>query len=128
MPNLAACEAEQRLLLVEDSMMIALDAQGMLNEAGLEVEIAGNVADARRALRVGAFDAAILDVNLSGETSCAVADALTATRVPFVFATGYGEQHHSERFGRTPVVAKPYDERSLRRALSTGMERAAGPA
>ena len=119
----------KRLLLVEDSMMIALDAQGMLNEAGLEVEIAGNVADARRALRVGAFDAAILDVNLSGETSFAVADALTATRVPFVFATGYGESSIiPERFGRTPVVAKPYDERSLRRALSTGMERAAGPA
>lgn len=109
-------------------MMIALDAQGMLNEAGLEVEIAGNVADARRALRVGAFDAAILDVNLSGETSFAVADALTATHVPFVFATGYGESSIiPERFGRTPVVAKPYDERSLRRALSTGMERAAGP-
>lgn len=51
-----------------------------------------------------------------------VADALTATRVPFVFATGYGESTViPERFLGTPVVAKPYDERSLRRALSTGL-------
>lgn len=114
----------KRLLLVEDSMMIALDAQLMLNEMGLEVEIAGNVVDARRALRVGAFDAAILDVNLSGETSFAVADTLKAQRVPFVFATGYGESSIiPERFGGCPVVAKPYDQRSLRRALSSGMER-----
>lgn len=114
--------AGKRLLLVEDSMMIALDAQGMLNEAGLEVEIAGNVSDARRALQVSAFDAAILDVNLSGETSFPVADALAAGRVPFVFATGYGESIMiPERFVGIPVVAKPYDERSLRRALSTGM-------
>lgn len=84
--------------------------------------------DARRALRVGAFDAAILDVNLSGETSFAVADAMTAMRVPFVFATGYGERHHSRAIRSHAVVAKPYDERSLRRALSTGTERAAGPA
>lgn len=127
--ELGADLSGKRLLLVEDSMMIALDAQGMLNDAGLEVEIAGNVSDARRALRVGVFDAAILDVNLSGETSFPVADALAATRVPFVFATGYGESIViPERFIGTPVVAKPYDERSLRRALSTGMAEAAKPA
>ena len=113
----------KRLLLVEDSMMIALDAQAMLAAAGLEVEIAGNVADARRALKVNTFDAAVLDVNLSGETSFPIAETLAALKVPFVFATGYGESIAvPERFAGTAVVAKPYDERSLRRALGRAME------
>ncbi len=109
----------KRLLLVEDSMMIALDAQRMLSESGLDVEIAGNVADAVRALSVSAFDAAILDVNLAGEDSFPVADALTTTRTPFVFATGYGESLTIPgRFAGAAVIAKPYDGRGLRRALA----------
>ncbi len=109
----------KRLLLVEDSMMIALDAQAMLSDAGLNVEIAGNVADAGRALTVNAFDLAVLDVNLSGETSFPVADALRGRGVPFVFATGYGESIAvPERYADVPVVAKPYDEKSLRFALA----------
>ncbi len=108
----------KRLLLVEDSMMIALDAQMMLVSAGLEVEIAGNVADAVRALAVTRFDLAVLDVNLSGETSFPVADALVAAGVPLVFATGYGETVSiPERFGEVTVLAKPYDENGLKRAL-----------
>ncbi len=112
----------KRLLLVEDSMMIALDAQSMLADAGLEVEIAGNVADAARALTVNAFDAAVLDVNLSGETSFPVADLLTRAGVPFVFATGYGESAAMpERFERVAVLAKPYDENGLKGALARSM-------
>ena len=139
-PNEAETDAEQdpasdldlapvdiqgrRLLLVEDSMMIALDAQSMLNEAGLQVEIAGNVADADRALTVNAFDLAVLDVNLSGETSFPVAEALRGRGVPFVFATGYGENIAvPERYADIPVVAKPYDEKALRYALARTVHR-----
>ena len=112
----------RRLLLVEDSMMIALDAQAMLVEAGLDVEIAGSVADSLRALTVNSFDLAVLDVNLSGETSLATADALSAAGVPFVFATGYGENAVvPDRFATTVVVAKPYDLQTLQRALTRVM-------
>ena len=100
-------------------MMIALDAQSMLSEAGLQVEIAGTVADADRAITVNAFDLAVLDVNLSGETSFPVAEALRHRGVPFVFATGYGESVAlPERYADVPVVAKPYDEKALRHALA----------
>lgn len=110
----------KRLLLVEDSMMIALDAQAMLGEAGLEVEVAGTVADAGRSLDVNPFDAAVLDINLSGETSFGLADKLIALRMPFVFATGYGESIMiPERFRTVPIVSKPYDKMALRTALGT---------
>jgi light-regulated signal transduction histidine kinase (bacteriophytochrome) len=108
----------KRLLLVEDSMMIALDAQTALQEVGLTVDVAGTVPDAMRAVAVGRFDAVLLDINLSGETSFGVADRCTAKDVPFVFATGYGESVKiPERFKGVPVVSKPYDEQALRAAL-----------
>ena len=109
----------KRLLLVEDSMMIALDAQAMLAESGLDVEVAGTVADARRLLAMDSFDAAVLDVNLSGDTSFDIADALGERRMPFVFATGYGESiAMPERFRTVPVVSKPYDGAALTMALA----------
>jgi light-regulated signal transduction histidine kinase (bacteriophytochrome) len=109
----------QRLLLVEDSMMIALDAQAMLQEAGASVEIAGSVAHARKALGQQPFDGAILDINLSGETSFDLADELLRDRLPFVFATGYGESIAiPERFAAVPVVLKPYDAASLRAGMT----------
>ena len=110
----------RRLLLVEDSMMIALDAQAMLADEGLDVEVAGTIADGMRLLAVDNFDAAVLDVNLSGETSFLVADELVGLGLPFVFATGYGESIvMPDRFRNVPVVSKPYDSAALRMALGT---------
>ncbi len=109
----------RRLLLVEDSMMIALDAQAMLADEGLDVEVAGTIADGMRLLAVDSFDAAVLDVNLSGETSFGVADELVDLGLPFVFATGYGESVvMPDRFRTVPVVSKPYDSAALRMALA----------
>ena len=110
----------RRLLLVEDSLMIALDAQAMLADEGLDVEVAGTISDGLRLLAVDSFDAAVLDVNLSGETSFRVADELIARGLPFVFATGYGESIViPDRFHAVPVVSKPYDSVALRLAFGT---------
>jgi two-component sensor histidine kinase/CheY-like chemotaxis protein len=109
----------KNLLLVEDSMMIALDAQAMLQNCGAEVELAATTADARRALSLNTFDAAILDVNLYTETSFAIAEDLQDREIPFVFATGYGETIVvPERFKSVFVVSKPYVEDVLRAALA----------
>ena len=113
----------KRLLLVEDSMMIALDAQSTLQDMGIVVEVAGTVTDALRAVDLNRFDAAILDINLSGETSFGVADRCVTRSLPFVFATGYGESVIiPERFKDITVVSKPYDEIALRSALSRATE------
>lgn len=107
------------LLLVEDSMMIALDAQMMLQGCGAEVELAATTKDARRAIQLNHFDAAILDVNLYTETSFLIAEDLQARAIPFVFATGYGETvTMPERFRDVHVISKPYAEDVLRAALA----------
>ena len=107
------------LLLVEDSMMIALDAQSMLQNCGAEVELVATTSDARRALKLNKFDAAILDVNLYTETSFPIAEDLQDRAIPFVFATGYGETVVvPDRFKHIHIVSKPYAEDALRAALA----------
>ncbi len=49
-----------------------------------------SVAQALESLETDKPDAAVLDLNLAGENSVAVADALVARGIPFVVATGYG--------------------------------------
>lgn len=108
------------VLLVEDQMLIAMDAEAMLTEAGAgRVMTARTVAEARAQLRTGLPDVAILDVNLGAETSIPLATDLVQVGVPLVFATGYGEGSQiPATFGAVPVVHKPYDRPTLVEAIA----------
>ena len=80
------------VLLVEDNMLIALDTEDALLEAGVRSVVIAATADAALAqLERARPDFAVLDFNLGGETSESVAQALSAADVPFCYATGYGE-------------------------------------
>ena len=63
--------------------------------------------------------AAILDVDLHGQQSYSVADALVQRNIRFVFATGYAEEALDRRYQRYPRCQKPLDERTLLRALAS---------
>ena len=108
---LAGC----RVLLVEDSMIVALDGEDALRELGAsEVQVASTVDGAMTVVRQGTLDFAILDFNLGDETSLDVAQALLDRHVPFLFATGYGESLGlSPTFDAIGIITKPYNLRSL---------------
>lgn len=61
---------------------------------------------------------AILDINLGDRNSYPIADRLAELRVPFLFATGYGEQANlpADHRGRL-VVQKPYTLENVARAM-----------
>ena len=107
------------ILLVEDSLLIALEVEELLRAAGAaHVAVCNSTESALAELVTLKPDAAILDVNLKTETSFPVADALTASGISFVFATGYGTaQDLPARFGSVPVLAKPYSMIHLIAAL-----------
>ncbi len=73
-------------------------------------------------------EAAVLDVNLRGESVVPLADALARRGVPFLFMTGYGDTDGLGSHARVPVLAKPFDPlelvvvlaRLLRRAKAAG--------
>ena len=50
----------------------------------------------------------LLDVNLKGEMSHPVADALAARGVPFVFSTGYHKDSLPDRYRTFPARQKPF--------------------
>lgn len=108
------------VLLVEDSLIIAMDAEDILTQLGAEqVVIASTVSSALAELRDTRPTLAVLDVNLGQENSLPIADALAEAGIPYVFATGYGEQLTlPPAHAGTLVLKKPYTLATMGRALA----------
>jgi CheY-like chemotaxis protein len=109
----------RRVLVVEDEMIVAWLLEDMLTELGCTV--IGPAASVDRALAMieaEAIEVALLDVNLNGELSYPVADALIAQGVPFVFSTGYDKDRLRDGYRTFPVLQKPYHQSELNGALA----------
>ena len=112
--------AGRRVLLVEDEALIAMNVADMLDTLGCTVVgPASRVGEAVTAIDTnGDIDAAVLDVNLDGEPSFRVADALVERGIPFLFATGYGARGLRNDLRDRPVLQKPFRLRDLKKALA----------
>ncbi|TDK25991.1 response regulator [Luteimonas aestuarii] len=114
----------RRVLIVEDESLLVMVLEDLLPELGYDVVATANsVATSLDALDAHAVDLAILDINLAGEASFPIADALAARGTPFLFATGYGSSVVPARHDKAPLVQKPYGRRELEKALRTLSER-----
>ena len=109
------------ILVVEDEMMVLMTIQSALTDMGCTATCAGTVASALYLLDGARFDAAMLDVNLHGEKSYVVADALKARGIPFIFSTGYGDHGERSTYSDRAVLRKPYVQRDLIAALEALM-------
>lgn len=116
---------EADVLLVEDQLMIAMDAEQMLADLGAKsVTSAATASEALRALAEKSPTVAVLDINLGNGTSIPVAEELVKRSVPFVFATGYGDTAMiPPDLSSVNVVRKPYDIGQLAAALSSIVKR-----
>jgi CheY-like chemotaxis protein len=104
----------RRILVVEDEMLVLMMTEGMLADLGCEsVTAAATVDQAIALIDAQVFDAAMLDMNLKGNQSHAVADALAARGVPFVFATGYSAHDMRDGHVDRPVLRKPFRHEDL---------------
>jgi light-regulated signal transduction histidine kinase (bacteriophytochrome) len=108
-----------RVLVVEDSIIIALDTEENLKRLGVgEVQLESSVEGALAAIASTPFDFAIIDFNLGGESSEPIAEALRKAGVRFVLATGYAEGAGSfERLGAEAVLRKPYGMTEIEKLL-----------
>lgn len=105
------------VLIVEDQMLNALAVQDMVSNLGCRVAgLAVNLNQALDLAENGAFDLALLDINLNGESSYPVARALVARRIPFLFTTGMGDPGPS--WSRDYLrIMKPFSETALERMM-----------
>lgn len=105
--------------------MLAQDLRNELEDAGAVV-IGPEPSVARALSRISCearIDAAVLDVNLGDEPVFPVADALATRGVPFVFATGYGEDAIADRYPGAINCSEPLDMRALLGSLDRAVRR-----
>jgi CheY-like chemotaxis protein len=109
----------RNILVVEDEMLILLLLEEIMLENGCaSVKLASSIPQALGLIESNTFDAATLDLNLSGAKSFPVADALEVRRVPFVFMTGYSASLLQGRYSGHPMLQKPFNEPDLVAALN----------
>jgi len=108
----------QRILVIEDSPVIAPFIADMLGELGFTVVgPAPNMAKARELIESAGFDAALLDVHIRGERVFPLCDALDAQGVPFVLTSGYADWQIPEKWQDRPRLQKPYTIEQVDEAL-----------
>jgi CheY-like chemotaxis protein len=107
-------------LIVEDNLIIAMSAEVILLELGARhVETAASVGEAMKSIARLQPSFALLDLNLGSENSIAVGRRLVELKIPFIFATGYGERAPiPAELSDVPVIQKPYSSDIIERALS----------
>ena len=109
---------EKRVLLVEDEPLVSMMLADMLAAFGHKVDGPYNrFTDAILAAKSNNLRAGILDVNLGGEKTYAVADILANRKIPFAFVTGYGPDTIVSQFSHAPVLQKPIEAAKLHALL-----------
>jgi light-regulated signal transduction histidine kinase (bacteriophytochrome)/CheY-like chemotaxis protein len=107
------------VLLVEDNLLIALEAEEMLTDLGARLVVsASTLRAAEDAISAHEFGFAMLDINVGRGTSFDLARRLREAAMPYIFASGYGDQAalDSDR-SASIIVQKPYERDHLRRAI-----------
>jgi len=108
-----------KVLIVEDESLVAMLIEDMLLDLGYEVAaIAARLDQAVTVSRNVDADLAVLDLNLNGQRTDAIAEILRARGVPFIFATGYGGAGVTAEWRDVPVVQKPFQQSDLAEALA----------
>jgi CheY-like chemotaxis protein len=105
-----------RILLVEDEILVAMMMRDLLSELGFSV--IGPFSRLSEAMVVAVHDevdGGNIDINLGGEFVYPVADVLVARNIPFVFVTGYGVESIENRFNSVPVIKKPVQRQALQK-------------
>jgi DNA-binding response OmpR family regulator len=109
----------RRVLVLEDSLIIAMEAEDILRAVGVDtITICNSIEQAREAVQAESYDFALLDVNLGEVMSFDFARELVASGVPFGFVSGYSDTlDFPEDLQNRPLLVKPFDEDAMREFL-----------
>jgi DNA-binding response OmpR family regulator len=107
------------ILIVEDDALIAMELGERLADMGFDVlGPARTLAEAEAALASARPDAALLDVNVAGQSSVALGVELAARGVPVAFCTGYDRiKDLPPELSDVLVIAKPIGDADLAAGL-----------
>jgi two-component SAPR family response regulator len=109
-----------RVLVLEDETLLAMLLEDVLGELGCTlIGPYGHNEEALAFLTANptGVDFGILDVNVAGHRSDAVALEFDRLGLPFVFSTGYDDSALDERWRAKPSLRKPFRPADLERIL-----------
>jgi CheY-like chemotaxis protein len=110
------------ILLVEDEALIRMMVADMVEALGHRVVAeTGNIDQAMELARSGAYDFAIIDMNLNGAMSFPIAETIAARNIPFIIASGYESTRAADQFRQQLVLQKPFTIDMLEAAIDQAM-------
>jgi PAS domain S-box-containing protein len=116
-----------RVLVVENEGLVADEISRILGDAGFQVVgPAGRVENAFRLLNDVGCDAAVLDMQLGGETSELIARVLAARGTPFVTLSGYHQDQRPGGVEEATFLTKPLRSELLIEQVRRCIDRRAG--
>lgn len=108
----------QRILVIEDEFVIALEIGSALEDAGFSgIEHADNEVQALHRIASDDWDGVVADANLNGQGIDRVVAALGERSIPFIVVTGYAKHVLPASIGDAPVIEKPFHGRAIADAL-----------
>lgn len=121
--------SRKRALIAEDSLLIMVALETMLEDAGIEIAgAAGNLSEALTLAPACDADVAILDINLGDAMIFPAADILAARGIPIVFTTGYApERTLLTRYPQARMIQKPYEAAALLKLVAQSLQATAQP-
>ncbi len=118
----------RRILVVDDSPVVAEASADMLRDMGCEVVgPATNMALALQMAEAEQIDAAVVDINIRGGKAFPVLRILRTRRIPFLLTSGYADWSMPEEWSEERRLAKPYTPNLLRESLLKLVARSSDP-
>lgn len=110
------------VLHVEDEVLIALDVESILVEAGVKrVTRVGTCSDALLAIECRRPDAVILDLEVHDGSTAGVAELLRSRSIPFIVYSGSANDGLARSYVGAVFLDKPSTDAALVAALGTAI-------
>ncbi len=119
---------KRNVLIVEDEPWIALMLESELDSLGVHVVgPATNVQSALQLVETHNLDGALVDLNIGGTYTTAVADKLCAFEVPYIFVSGHAPPAGLRHRG-VAILRKPFRQDELQKTVMELLEKASSAA
>jgi DNA-binding response OmpR family regulator len=107
----------QRVLIVEDDPLIAMDLETIAAETGAVPTVCSSVREALERLEAAEFALALLDIDVTDGQTFGVARRLKERQVPVCFVSAVRSADIPADIADTPLVAKPYRVAELKERI-----------
>ena len=113
---------KKSILIVEDDAFVTMIIEDVLLDMGVQVLTSPTLENALFDIESEAFDAAIVDMHLRGESAMAAIELLQARKLPFLVLSGTDQSSFRATHPQVVTMTKPFDKSELEYAVRALLE------